>query len=119
MSVLHPTMARALAPFAPPQSEVHQIAANDAKARALEHYRAALRDLDPQGEFIEDGAQWRSWRCSLEICRALQREVDPTGEVWFEILGCGHGVPRPDVRLPDDVRAALDVIATADARVQP
>lgn len=94
MSALHPTIARALAPFAPPARQDD----TEAKQRALAHYRAALRDLDPQGEFIEDGAQWRSWRCSLEICRALQREVDPTGEVWVSILGTGHGVPGPEVQ---------------------
>lgn len=95
MSALHPTIARALAPFAPP-AQAEQLQA-DHRAAAVEHYRAALRDLDPQGEFIEDGAQWRSWRCSLAICRDLQREVDPTGAIWVEILGSGHGVPLPEV----------------------
>jgi hypothetical protein len=85
---LPPTILAALSPFMPKESAI-------ASARA--HYIAALRNLDPQGDFIEDGRRHSQWRESLQICRELQREVDPTGEIWLSILPAGHGVPSPVV----------------------
>jgi hypothetical protein len=85
---LPPPILAALSPFMPKESAI-------ASARA--HYIAALHNLDPQGDFIEDGRRHQQWRESLQICRELQREVDPTGEIWLSILTPGHGVPSPVV----------------------
>lgn len=101
MSALHPTIARALAPFAPPQSEVHKVAAD---AKALAHYRAMLADFDFQAEFSDDLSKARRARQILPTMRALQAEVDPDGAIWLGAMPKErdgsplHGAPLPEVR---------------------
>lgn len=109
-AALHPIFAQALAPIAPPSSAVH-------RAAALQHYKAALADFDFQAEFSDDYSKAQRARTVLPTLRALQAEVDPDGAIWLaampkELDGRPlHGAPLP---ITQDVRKALDVIASAD-----
>ena len=87
-SNLHPIFAAALAPFAPQDSTVRRIA----------EYQQALRTFDWAFEFSDDHATWCKGDRRLRELRAMQAELDPTGEIWRGIQPPGFGIPGPVVR---------------------
>lgn len=116
MSNLHPVFAQALAPFAPPprfartycsscgcelgpgDSGVSRCEDHAPTADALAEYRAALANMDWQFEFTEDHRRWATGTNDLARLHKMQRELDPTGEIWLATPGArGHGAPRPRV----------------------
>lgn len=99
MSALHPTIARALAPFAPPARQDD----TEAKQRALAHYKAMLADFDFQAEFSDDYRATKRARDLLPVMLELQRHVDPSGAIWLAAMPKErdgsplHGAPLPEV----------------------
>lgn len=100
MSALHPTIARALAPFAPPAADE----STEAKQRALAHYKAMLADFDFQAEFSDDYRATKRALDLLPVMRELQKHVDPSGAIWLAAMpkqrdgSPVHGAPLPEVQ---------------------
>lgn len=85
---LHPAMAAALAPFAPPASFCHKLAA----------YHDVLSTMDWQYQFSDDHAKFKRGEQAVARAHLLQAEVDPTGEIWLSYSGSSmHGAPAPVV----------------------
>ena len=76
MDYLHPTMAEALRPLAPP-----------AEGERMAYYRILLKRHDWAHEFSDDGRWRQRGRQELEKLRELQRELDPDFRIWN---ACGH-----------------------------
>ena len=88
MDHLHPVMTQALRGFAPPQSAVHQ--------PTLAEYQQALSGFDWQYQFSDDHSRWAAGTNALARLQRMQRQLDPSGEVWMQTPGAhGHGAPRP------------------------
>lgn len=65
----------------------------------LAAYRAALAKFDWQYDFCDDQQRWADGNNALARLRAMQREVDPTGEIWMSYPGAhGHGAPAPRIQ---------------------
>ena len=79
-----------LAPATSPQP-VGALATGDAAIKRAA-YVSALVKMDWSYEFSDDG------RDALAALRAMQAEVDPTGELWLRHAPKGHGIPQPFVR---------------------
>ncbi len=58
-------------------------------------YLRALSVFDWGGDFIDDGMRHRQWREKLAVLRDMQRECDPTGELWISMSPGSHGAPVP------------------------
>lgn len=87
MNNLHPIFQQALAPWAPrPATD------------ALGEYREALARFDWQYEFSDEHRVWAKGTNDLARLRKMQRELDPTGEIWMACAGAQkHGAPQPFV----------------------
>lgn len=85
---LHPTLAAALAPVAPP------VATGDAQR---DRYVALLKRHDWAHEFADDGRWRQRGRLELEELRALQRALDPDFALWNRHghPWCSNGKPYP------------------------
>lgn len=80
----HPVMQQALAAIAP--------------ASPLTQYHQALAAFDWQFEHSDEHAVWARGHNALSRLHKLQRELDPTGEIWLSYPGAhGHGAPQPRV----------------------
>ncbi len=80
----HPVMQQALVAIAP--------------ASPLTKYHQALAAMNWQFEFSDDHQQWATGNNMLSRLHKLQRELDPTGEIWLSYPGAhGHGAPQPRV----------------------
>jgi len=75
-------------------------AVDPAKARERA-YRDALKRFDFWGEAIDDGRAYRTWRATLDVLKAEQRAIDPSGEIWLSIMPArteaGPQPPLPEV----------------------
>lgn len=84
MNNVHPVFQQALASMAP--------------ASPLTEYHKALAAFDWQFEFSDEHAVWARGVNSLARLHRMQRELDPTGEIWNSYPGAHfHGAPRPMV----------------------
>lgn len=88
MGQLHPVFAQILGSL---QAIPAQVAA--AQRPTLAQYEAALRRMDWQFEFSDDGEVYRRGRAELQCLRTMQAELDPTGAVWRSIAPHTHAVP--------------------------
>lgn len=52
------------------------------KAERLAAYIVALRAMDWQQEFSDDGRVWRRGQEALQPLRVVQRDLDPDGVLW-------------------------------------
>lgn len=85
MTNVHPLLQAAIAPLAP--------------ASPLTEYHAALKAFDWNYDFADSHERWAKGNNALARLRAMQREVDPTGEIWMSHPGAqGHGAPAPRVQ---------------------
>jgi hypothetical protein len=88
MDSLHPTLAMALAPLAPPP------ATGDAQR---DHYVALLKRHDWSHEHADDMRSFARGRAELSELRDLQRALDPDFVLWNRHghPWCRNGVPYP------------------------
>lgn len=95
MSNLSPVMSAALAPYAPPSSEVHALATE----YAIGLYRKALETFDWQYEFADTLDRWARGNNDLSNLRRMQRTLDPDGSIWLSYPGA-HTLqaPKPVIR---------------------
>lgn len=92
---LSPVMATALAPFAPPSSEVHAIAPK----YAIGLYRKALASFDWQYDQADTQHRWANGHNDLANLYLLQRTLDPDGSIWLSYPGAHtDGAPQPRVQ---------------------
>jgi hypothetical protein len=64
----------------------------------LTQYRAALAAMDWQFEFSDEHARWAAGTNALARLHRLQRELDPSGDIWMQTPGAhGHGAPSPNI----------------------
>lgn len=86
MNHIHPVMAQALAPFAPPPQSAD-----------MDAYLAALRRFDWHHEFSDEHAKVIAGQAALKELWAMQLRVDPDGSIWRRMAPSGHGIPSPVV----------------------
>jgi hypothetical protein len=65
---------------------------------AMVEYRAALAGMDWQFEFCDEHAKWAAGTNALARLHRMQRELDPSGDIWLSFPGAlSHGAPRPHI----------------------
>ena len=99
-SHLHPLSAGLLAPFAGAAMQPQPVGTLATGEAAIKRaaYVSALVKMDWSYEFSDDGRVWAAGRDALAALRAMQAEIDPTGELWLRHAPKGHGIPGPFVR---------------------
>lgn len=106
MNNLHPVFAQALKPFIPAsickeaECIYHGKTATPSCmcAHEMKKYRDALASFDWQYDFCDDHKRWAAGNNALANLYRMQREVDPTGEIWMATPGANsHGAPRPRI----------------------
>lgn len=86
MNNVHPILQQGLAGIAPPSP--------------LTEYHKALASMDWQFEHSDEHAVWARGSNALARLHRMQRDLDPTGEIWMSYPGArGHGAPLPRVRV--------------------
>lgn len=64
----------------------------------MAQYRAALAAMDWQFEHTDEHRRWANGTNALARLHRMQREVDPTGEVWLSYPGAQtHLAPQPRI----------------------
>ena len=64
----------------------------------MAQYRAALAAMDWQFEHTDEHRRWANGTNALARLHRMQREVDPTGEVWLSHPGAQTPLaPKPQI----------------------
>lgn len=64
----------------------------------MAQYRAALAAMDWQFEHTDEHRRWVNGTNALARLHRMQREVDPTGEIWLSYPGAHtHLAPQPRI----------------------
>ena len=62
----------------------------------LAQYRAALAAMDWQFEHTDEHRRWAAGTNALARLHRMQRQLDPSGEIWMQTPGAHtHGAPKP------------------------
>lgn len=86
---LHPIFARALAGWAPQDSEVRKLAA----------YHDLLASFDWQYAYADEHARFKAGVKAHERLRCLQMDIDPDASIWMSYPGAQkHGAAQPVLR---------------------
>ena len=68
------------------------------ESRELQAYKALLESMNWQFEFSDEHAVWARGSNALARLHRMQRELDPSGEIWMSYPGAHkHGAPQPRV----------------------